>query len=218
MTSPSSSAADRAYEFILDGIIEGRFETGEMLSEATIAGEIELSRTPIRAALVRLQQERWITVYPKRGALVNGLSDRTIADLADTRLVLEAASMQRSNPAKNAQLASRLSELIDRQAAAFERRDIREFIDLTIRFHRSFVEAGENTVLLELNDRLADRQRYMLFRQGESMLSRCEYILDEHRKLVRALVAGDPDTFAETLRAHIGDTHAENLSSLRPVP
>ena len=55
-----------------------------------------MSRTPVRAALARLQEEKWVTIYPKRGALVNGLSDRDISEIADARYMLEASAAQRA--------------------------------------------------------------------------------------------------------------------------
>lgn len=216
-TKQDLSAAERAYRELRDGIIEGRLAAGEMLSESRIAADLEMSRTPVRTALSRLQDEQWITIYPKRGALVLDLSERTIEDIADTRIVLESAAMARVSDSVRRELADRLNALIDAQSDSFEKSDLRGFIDRTIAFHRSFVLASENTVLIELSDRLADRQRYMLFKQGARLLERREYILAEHRKLVAALADGDHELFARTLRGHITDTHAEHHSTLRTV-
>lgn len=213
----ADTAAIRAYAHIRDGIIEGRYETGVMLGEAGIAAELSLSRTPIRAALVRLQEEQWITIYPRRGALVRGLSDRALSDLVDARFVLESAAVQRADPARIDQLVARLTRQIAEQQTAFEAEDISRFIDLTTAFHRSFVEAGGNDVLLELSDRLSDRQRYMLFKIGPTLLQRCQSILDEHRQLVAALGDGDAARFAQTLRNHINDVQTERLAPLTPL-
>lgn len=100
--------------------------------------------------------------------------------------------------------AARLRTQLDEQQAASEEQDVRRFIDLTTRFHRSFVEVAGNQVLLELSERLADRPRLMLFRLGPTLLDRCQSILDEHRQLVDAR---DPQRFADTLRRHINDVH-----------
>lgn len=212
------TAAGRAYAALRDEILEQRLAQGEMLSEAALADRFDMSRTPVRAALVRLQEEGWITIYPKRGALVRGLDERELAELADVRLVLESAGVQRAEPARREELVGRLAELIEEQRLAFAGRDLKRFIDLTIAFHRSFVEVSGNRVLIGLGDRLADRQRYLLFSQGERLLQRCEYILDEHRRLVDALSRDDPEAFSETLRRHVGDVHAECLAPLSPLP
>lgn len=213
-----SSAAGRAYRHLRDAILEGEIEPGVMLGESGLAERLEMSRTPVRAALVRLQEERWVTIYPKRGALVNGLSDRDIAEIADARYMLEAAAVQRARPATIEGLLPRLEESLVEQEAALAAGDLPRFIDHTTGFHRMFVEAGGNAVLLEMSDRLADRRRFMLFRQGERLIERRTAMLAEHQSLIDALRSGDVALFAESLRTHLRDTHDTAVEPLTFVP
>lgn len=201
------SANERAYQTIRNGILDGIHAPGSMLGEAALAQEIGVSRTPVRSALARLQDEGWITVYPKRGALVNGLSERAVADLADARLMLETAGVMRASVSARQVLARRLTTSIGVQRDAFASGEVRAFIESTIDFHRSFVESAENAVLLELNDRLADRQRFLLFSFGDLLLARCAEIITEHENLVRHLASGNADDFASALRAHLAGTY-----------
>lgn len=203
------SATQRAYSHIRTGILEGRLRTGEMLSEGVLGAELNLSRTPIRAALARLQDEQWITIYPKRGALVRGMSERMVGDLIDARFILEAAAIHRTSPARKAELAERLSGLLDEQEQATADRDLRRLIDLLVAFHRAFVEASGNSVMLELSDRLADRQRHMLFHMGDELVARSERNLTEHRALLEALRIGDDDLFTKTLHTHMDSPPAD---------
>lgn len=216
--STGQSATDRAYSAILDGIMNGHYAPGTMLGEVALATEIGLSRTPVRTALALLQDEGWITVFPKRGALVQGLTDRAVADLADARLILESTSAQRADSEARMSLATVLDKEIEAQKEALSRGDLRAFIESSIVFHRSFVEAGQNTVLLELNDRLADRQRFLLFSYGDTLLARCADIIAEHQTLVRQLRDGNATGFSETLRQHLGDTYGTTLRELCPDP
>ncbi|ALJ21352.1 GntR family transcriptional regulator [Microbacterium sp. No. 7] len=203
----SASASERAYASIRDRILEGELLPGTMLGEAQLAAEIGVSRTPVRAALARLQDEGWIVIYPQRGALVQGLGERALVELADARLVLESTGAGRLGEDARERLADRLDGSIEAQRAAFADRDVRRFIELTIAFHRSFVEASGNSVLLELNDRLADRQRFVLFASGERLLARCEDIIAEHEDLTRRLRTGDVTGFTATLRLHVSDAY-----------
>jgi DNA-binding GntR family transcriptional regulator len=213
-----SSAAERAYLHLRDAILEGELAAGEMLGESGLAQRLGVSRTPVRAALLRLQDERWVTIYPKRGALVNGLSERDIADIADARYMLEAAAVQRAAPEAIERLVPRLEESLVEQSRTLAAEDLRGFIDRTTAFHRLFVEVGGNQVLLEMSDRLADRRRYMLFRQGERLIERREEMLAEHRALIDALRDHDVARFAETLRAHLRDTHDARVDPMTFVP
>src|SRR5699024_3121576 len=92
----SLSAAERAYRVIRSHVLGGVHVPGTMLGEAALATEIEVSRTPVRVALARLQDEGWILIYPKRGAIVQGVDERTIVELADVRYVLETTAVDRA--------------------------------------------------------------------------------------------------------------------------
>ncbi|GAB7106502.1 GntR family transcriptional regulator [Streptomyces phaeofaciens JCM 4814] len=214
--STSESASERAYAAIREDILNGTHEPDTMLGEAQLAARLGVSRTPVRAALARLQDEGWITVYPKRGALVRGMSEKAVADLADARLILEGTGAQRATPRRRHAVAERLAEDIDRQKRALADGDLRHFVELTIAFHRSFVEAGENLVMLELHDRLADRQRFLLFSYGDTLLGRSDAIIAEHEDLVARLRSDDGPGFVEVLRSHLGETYGHDLRRLCP--
>lgn len=209
------SATTRAYEHIREGILDGRYPTGTMLGEVALAESIGVSRTPVRTALVLLQDEGWITVYPKRGALVRGLSERAAADLAEARFLLESSGVQRASSTERTSLARTLLTSIDAQQRAFVERDLRGFIELTIAFHRSFVEVGGNAVLIEMDARLGDRQLFLLFTRGEQLLDRCADIIAEHRRLLDHLASDDAEGFAHALRAHLTSPLSDAGRSVR---
>ncbi|MGN5240218.1 GntR family transcriptional regulator [Rhodococcus sp. SJ-3] len=199
------SAAERSYQVIRDHILDGTHSPGTMLGEASLAAALGVSRTPVRVALARLQDEGWITIYPKRGALVQGVSERTVAELADARFVLETTAVDRAPDELRHRLAERLEQSIEEQREAFANSDVRRFIDLTLGFHKGFVEAGGNTVLIELYEQLSDRHRFMLFATGDHLLARCAEIIAEHQTLTEHLRTGDTAAFAEVLRGHIAE-------------
>lgn len=208
----AASASERAYRALRNNILDHTHEPGTMLGEAALAAELGMSRTPVRVALARLQDEGWITIYPKRGAQVKGLTQRDAAELADARIVLESTSIDRAGPAMRQQLATRLSDSIEHQRRAFDDGDVPRFIELTLRFHRRFVEVSQNRVLLELYDRLVDRHRFLLFGSGERLLARCGDIIAEHALLVDELRDGDTRSFARALRNHIAETSATSVN------
>lgn len=199
------SASERAHRAVRDGILDGTHQPGTMLGEASLAASLGMSRTPVRVALARLQDEGWITIYPKRGALVQGPDETTTAELADARFVLETTAVDRATDALRARLADELDRSIEAQRSAISNGDIRWFIDLTLRFHRGFIEAGGNSVLLELYDRLSDRHRFVLFHQSERLRARGTDIIAEHSRLSAHLRSGDVAAFSETLREHIDE-------------
>ncbi|WP_437583142.1 GntR family transcriptional regulator [Paramicrobacterium sp. CJ85] len=211
------SASERAYEKIRREILDGTHAPGTMLGEAALASSLGVSRTPVRVALARLQDEGWITVYPKRGALVMGLSDAAVADLADARYVLETTAVDRAPDALRRELADSLDASIAEQRDAFRDDDLPRFVELTLQFHRGFVQSGGNSVLLELYDRLSDRHRFMLFASSDRLRERRSEIIDEHCQLAEHLRAGNVAAFAAVLRGHIAEVPAERTVTLSAV-
>lgn len=223
----SDSAASRAYRAILDGILTGAHTGGSMLSESAIADSVGVSRTPVRAALIRLQDEGWLTIFPKRGALVREVSAQAVADLAQSKVLLESGAVRSACSTLRRRTAESLREQLAEQRETLEARDLPGFVELSIDFHRSFVIAARNAVLTELYDRLADRQRFLLFSYGQRLFDRSDEILAEHAAMLDALAAagapvgasveavgGDADPtepalarFEALLRHHLNETY-----------
>ena len=204
----SMSAAERAYAYVRGQILDGEYPPGTMLGEAALATEIGVSRTPVRVALARLQDEGWIHIYPKRGAIVQGIDERTVAELADARFVLETTAVERASEPMRQRLAEKLDGLITQHRAAFAEGDVARFIELTLEFHRGFVEAGDNRVMLEMYALLSDRHRFSLLMNSRHLLDRSDELIAEHEALVAHLRAGDSAAFATTLQGHIAENAA----------
>ena len=69
-------AAERVYELVKERIIDGTIDSSQMLSEAALAAEVGVSRTPAHEAFLRLELEGFLQLYPKRGALVVPISPK----------------------------------------------------------------------------------------------------------------------------------------------
>lgn len=200
-------AADRAHAYIRDEILQGRLAPGTMLSENDLGATLSMSRTPVRAALTRLQDEGLLTIYPQRGALVRELTEQEVLESADVRHALESAGIQRSDPARREQLAERLAQNVDEQQTALEQGDFAAFATLAMSFHRTFVEMSGNSVMLALYDRLADLQYLSIVRSSQRMAEEPTEVLDEHRTLLEDARRGDWSAFAIHLNDHQSRSH-----------
>lgn len=199
----SPDPTDRAHREIRAGILRGRFAVGSMLSEADLANDLGIGTTPILAALRRLQDEGWVTIYPKRGALVRELDPQETLDLAEARQVLEAAGVQRASDEDRHMLAAHLERIVEQQKRALNGGSIDSFAHLSLEFHRSFVEIGGNAVLLDFYDRMRDRQAMMIVRSRDAIAQRPGEIIAEHKALINLMRAGNLTQFAEVLRNHV---------------
>lgn len=206
------SASARAYQHLRDRIVSGRIASGEMLSENDIAESLAMSRTPVRLALVQLQQEGWVRIYPKRGALVRGLSEEEVRQLMQARLVLETGGVLDLSRKDRGELAKTLNQMIDEQAAAAGADDWGRFAKLSLDFHRALVAAGDNTYLTGFYDQIRDRQAMMLNQSQPVNEPRAQELIDEHRSLVAAVERGDREALLERLRIHLDDAYRGNTA------
>src|SRR6478609_8224263 len=83
------SASERTYAHLKRSILDGTHAGGVLVSEGEIATAVGVSRTPVREALLRLEAEGLVRLYPKRGALVLPVSPQEIADVLETRELVE---------------------------------------------------------------------------------------------------------------------------------
>lgn len=201
-TERRGAAAERAYDRIRRDIVAGSLAPGSMLSENELAHELGVSRTPVRAALHRLQSEGWVSIYPQRGALVRELTYDEIQDAAEVRHAMETAGVRRADPARAEAILDRLDESIDNQRKALSDGDFAEFNEESQAFHRAFVQLSGNAMMLSLYDRVQDRQLLSTARSATGIAADAEGVLEEHRALLRHARTGDWVEFAKVLDPH----------------
>jgi DNA-binding GntR family transcriptional regulator len=194
-------AATRAYRHVKQRLLDGVYGDGELLSEGSIAHELGVSRTPVREALLQLQGERLLTLYPKRGALVTPISIREVAELFETRLLVERHCLRAS--AAGPALPKALETELARQRELFARGDLPGFAAADREFHRVWVAAAGNRILLELYDRLRDRQQRVTATMIAADSRRPRELIEEHASIIAALDGGDADGALSALERHL---------------
>src|ERR671939_1868436 len=96
------SATTRVYQHLKRAILEQLHPGGTLLTEAEVAEAVGVSRTPVREALLRLESEGLVALYPKRGALVLPVSAQEIADVIEARTLVEVHAAERVWPRREA--------------------------------------------------------------------------------------------------------------------
>ncbi len=205
----AQSAADRAYVFVKNRIVTGGYPGGTLISEGEVADALQISRTPIREAFLRLSVEGLLRLYPKRGALVVPVSASEIHDVLDARLLIEQHAARTAITAgRHHELAAELRAILDKHSDPGVPRDARLFTEVDQQFHGALVEAAGNRLLAGFYATLRDRQ----LRMGTTALrrgpGRYDAILAEHATLADLIDAGDAEAAASALAEHLAATRA----------
>ncbi|WP_405693476.1 GntR family transcriptional regulator [Streptomyces sp. NBC_01185] len=195
-------AAERVYTHIKEAVLDRRYEGGTLLTEGDLAEAVGVSRTPVREALLRLEVEGLIKLYPKKGALVLAVSAQEISDVVETRLLVEEFAARKAVPA-SAQLIARLEQLLEEQRELAEAGDLAAVSVKDRCFHAEIVKNAGNEILSRLYDQLRDRQLRMGVAVMEAHPGRIAANITEHGELLDAIRAGDADEAAQVVRRHV---------------
>lgn len=187
------------YERIKAAILSGELAAGQPAVEATLGKWCQVSRTPIREALTRLEQDG-LLIRTGRGLVVRERSPEEILDIYETRIVLEAAAARTA-----AVRRSQFDVLQLRRAAdAFAKLDPRDELALNNgnrEFHRAVWQASHNESLIDLLDRLNSHlARYPAITLSQP--GRFEEASAEHHEIVDAIEKQDPDLAHEVATKH----------------
>lgn len=202
MTTKQPPAADRVYQHVKEGVLARDYEGGTLLTEGELAEAVGVSRTPVREALLRLEVEGLIKLYPKKGALVLPVSAQEIADVVETRLLVEEHAARKAVPAAP-HLIERLTELLERQKAQAAAGDFAGAAVTDRCFHAEIVRSGGNEILSRLYDQLRDRQLRMGVAVMHAHPDRITKTLAEHEQILDALRSGDAEVVVGLIHGHV---------------
>ena len=201
------TASEKAYVFAKERILDGRFGGGLLITEGDIGADVGVSRTPVREAFLRLESEGLLRLYPKRGALVVPVSADEVESVMETRVLVERFAIGKIIEEGLAPGAPP-AEVIARQEDLGARGDWTGFVEADREFHRIFVAAAANPILLALHDSLRDRQTRMNLAALARSDDRQRQVLTEHRAIADAVASRERDAALAMVDQHLGATLA----------
>lgn len=210
-STPSSAPAgapererqpDLAYRRIKAAIVSGEFPAGDYTLEPELALKLGMSRTPVHEALVRLQDEGWVELVPRRGMRVAPLSVRDIREITEVLACLEVEAAERAAARRlPPEELALLDDAIASMDRALEAQDLDRWNAADFRFHRLLIEASGNRHLVDTANRFLDKaNRYRQLTTAHRMPP--VYSNVNHAAVVEAIRRGDPQTAVEIHRAH----------------
>jgi DNA-binding GntR family transcriptional regulator len=195
-------ARAHVYTALRDAIVAGQLEPGRQISENELAARLGVSRTPIREALQRLREERLVAVVPQYGTFVTHISESAVSDAQFVREALECAAIRGTALRARDQDLAALEAIIRRQDAAREANDFDSFYVLDDELHQLLCDLSGHDIAWSLSQRAKghlNRIRRLSMPEPGYMME----MIGEHRAVVAAVAAHDPDAAEQTLRHHL---------------
>lgn len=207
----------KVYALLRTWILEGRLPPGERLRETTVAADLQVSRTPVRDALRRLEQDRLIVAVTGAAYEVYRPAPGDLADLYFARSILEGGAARLAAEREPAETFAAMDTVLGQMEQAYSRPDTRELLELDRQFHELLVAASGNPVLVELHVHLRTRLLH-LRRSSGNPAERRQQVMAQHAAMIAALRAGDGAAAEQATRHHILSVYAAVRASFTAAP
>lgn len=203
------SLADRVFEKLETDIIFGNYKQGEVLTELRLVEELGVSRTPIREALRRLQQERLIFDTGK-GSVVQGITHEDLKDILDIRESAEALATYYATQNATQEGLDELRHIVELQEFYVEKGDAARVKEMDDQFHGTICELSQHQVI---TDTLAPLHRKIQNYRRASMADadRAHAAAREHRAILEAMEKRDAEGAKQLAVKHIQHAAASIL-------
>ena len=193
----------RAYAEIKEWILCEDLQPGTFLSERQLAAQLAMSKTPVRAALARLELEGFVNISPQQGVVVRDLSVHDIADQYEIRTALETYVIRtvagRLTPAQ----VDRLRENLSEQEAHGTAEDVPRWVELDAEFHMLFCEFLGNQAIVRVMGQLREKIHRITSQVFRLNPSRITESYREHRGIAQAAIKGDGALGARRIEEHL---------------
>jgi GntR family transcriptional regulator, rspAB operon transcriptional repressor len=203
---------DWVYEEVRQAIIELRLKPGEPLREATMAEQLGVSKTPVREAFARLEQEGLVETTSFKGAVVSGYSPQDLREIYELRELLEAAAARAAATSASDETLARLATLVTQSRELRAKDDLEGLAVLLGVFDAVLYEQVANQRIRALIENLKAHLA-RIGRLTEEIPGRVKASVEEHAAIVDAIAARDPDEAERSMRTHIRSVLTDQLDA-----
>ena len=206
--NPDIGKSEKAYFDIKNYVLSLKSSPNEPLSEVKLATRLGMSRTPVREALKRLENEGMLISYGKRGTFINIPTKEEIKDIYQVRLFLETEAAKLATSKLN---KDRLKEFETQIREFAEGNGKGDFVELGRSFHFFIIEGSGNNVLIEILRMLYTKlDMIRLFSYG----FRRKEAIEEHLEIIKALQHGDEELSYLCMQKHLKNAFSTLTSVL----
>jgi DNA-binding GntR family transcriptional regulator len=210
----------QATEALRESIITGAIPAGARITEIQISEQMDLSRATVRTALHQLAKEGLLTLVPYTGWTVISLSPEDVWELYTLRSAVERLAAQLVAKTIDGVNSAALSQAYDRLVKECQRGGANRIAEADFALHKTIIELAAHS-RLSIQYSLIEQQIRMYIRSSDALIPDALMIIDQHRPIVDAILAGDVKTSGDLSEQHNlseGEKLTSHLRSLeRPV-
>ena len=207
------SLADQIYEQLENHIITGVYPRGEIITEMKLVEQLGVSRTPIREALRRLEQERLIKDTGK-GSIVLGITLEDMIDIMNIRQRMEGLAAYYATKNMTAEGLEKLRQLNDLQDFYYTRKDAARQSQMDDLFHDTIYELSQRTIIRDTLQPL--HRKTMRYRKiSLEDPARLGLSIQEHKDIFNAMAAGNAELAEELTVQHIINAKNSMMTRLK---
>ena len=202
---PTTRIVDSVHAALRRAILEGDLSPGQSLSVPELARQLDVSRSPVREAVLALVADGLAVEQPRRGVAVAAIDGADLLEIHEVREGVEAQAARLCAERAGSAALQSLADILKRQAAVVNQDDAAGWYDTNAEFHRLIAEGAGNRRLAEVLLAL-QRQMRLGLRRVSSHREQRRRGLAEHRAIFAAIKAHDPQASERLMRAHIAST------------
>lgn len=195
------SLAEQVFDRLEKEILCGNYQRGELLSEMKLVSDLGVSRTPIREALRRLEQEHLIEMTPK-GILIVGVTEKDLEDIFAIRLCIEGMASREATIHITDEQLKELRETLELQEFYVAKKNADNIRLMDSKFHRLIYRFSGSSIIYDTLLPLHKKTQKFRKKSVENE-SRAAHSASEHRAIYEAIAARDPDLAEKLTIAHI---------------
>ncbi|MCI4665856.1 MAG: GntR family transcriptional regulator [Neomegalonema sp.] len=198
----SASLSEQVAEALRAEIVSGRLQLGEVLSETRIATSLGVSRTPVREAFSRLENDGLLITKPKSGTYVFNPTPEELRDLNEMRVCLEVEALRLSLQRSANDLSADIQMIRPEMQGAFERGDPQLYLAMDRAFHQAMIERSGNQLLIEMYQPIADKIGAITSDRSPETGDQARSH-DQHLKLFETISLAKVNEAVSALREHL---------------
>ncbi|SMP40374.1 GntR family transcriptional regulator [Anoxynatronum buryatiense] len=202
-TTPKLPLKEQAYHHLKDQIIKCQLMPGSLLSENDIALEMGISRTPVREAILRLSEEGFITIYPRKGMIVSPVSFKDIQEVFQIRMMIEPQAAVQGNANMTLKELQHWVSAFEAFQLCPERACFERYFELDLGFHQYMISSLQNEQLSQFMDHVYDRD-YRIRALSTVVAADIEKrSRPEHMDILEALISREPQRITTAITEHL---------------